>query len=348
MWSILCTRRYIFRICINCRNDLGQYKYIDQNECVNSNLGSYPIDNDTGTIGHCHSNCETCQKGPENDGLIHNCETCKEGYYLQENSSNCESYCPYYLVAKNKKCINCHPQYKFPNENFCRENIPIGSYIVQNIYNILENCFFSCKTCSKKGTISYHNCDSCLTNYYPVEDYPNNCEKDPLYYYLDLQTYIYRKCYSSCASCSKEGSSEKHNCDKCIDGTFEELDNSDNTYNCLPICEGNMKYFNKKCQYCPDETAVQGYICLNCKTENKYKLEDNEHCTSLSCEDSLCVESVPINYYLKNKEYNYYMKCDPSCLTCENASDNCLTCPKNNPMYYNHKCYPKCIDNLYF
>ena len=64
---------------------------------------------------------------------------------LQENSSNCESYCPYYLVAKNKKCINCHPQYKFPNENFCRENIPIGSYIVQNIYNILENCFLSNK-----------------------------------------------------------------------------------------------------------------------------------------------------------------------------------------------------------
>lgn len=336
------------RTCINCRKELGQYKLIDENKCVNSNFGSYLVDDDTGTIGHCHPNCETCNKGPENNDLTHNCITCKDGYYLQENGSNCEKDCPNYLASKNKKCINCYPHYKFLKENFCRENIPISSYVVDSKYNILSNCFYSCKTCSEEGTITLHKCDSCLTDYYSLEDYLNNCEKDPLYYYLYINTYIYRKCYSSCSSCSKGGTSEKHNCDKCIDGTFGELDNSDNTYNCFPICKENKKYFNKECQYCPKEVAVQGYICLNCKTENKFKLEDNKKCNSLSCENSLCVESVPIGYYLKNSDYNYYMKCDSSCLTCENTSDNCLACPNNNPMYYNHKCYPKCDEPLYF
>ena len=79
------------------------YIFIDELTCSNSNYNSYLIDDSTGTIGKCHSNCDSCSQGPIGD--IHNCNTCKEGFFLIDN--NCEDRCPNYLVEQNKKCIIC-------------------------------------------------------------------------------------------------------------------------------------------------------------------------------------------------------------------------------------------------
>lgn len=93
--------------CVNCKTYKGQFKFIDEDVCTTSNIHSFLIDNETNTIGKCHQNCDTCEKGPDNN--VQNCKTCLDTFYLQEDLINCEKSCPNYLYAdpNKKECINC-------------------------------------------------------------------------------------------------------------------------------------------------------------------------------------------------------------------------------------------------
>ena len=228
----------VSRTCDNCNKDYGQYKFIDKDQCTTSNSGSYPIDTNTGTIGACHSNCETCEKGPENNGSVHNCKTCKDTFFLQEDGKNCETSCPDYLVSKERKCINCKndltpggdPQYKFLNENFCRDTIPQGAYKINDTYNILSYCYTGCKTCSEVGDANDNKCETCADSYYK-EIGTNNCVKKCDDFYAQAN--------GLCINCANQG--EKHikgetTCTSNIDKTFL-VDSGTQTYDrCYDLC----------------------------------------------------------------------------------------------------------------
>ena len=56
------------------------------------------------------------------------------------------------------------------------------------ISNIFEQCFHTCKTCSKSGNESNHNCEQCITGYQFNSEISseNNCyEKCEFFYYFD-------------------------------------------------------------------------------------------------------------------------------------------------------------------
>lgn len=177
--------------CINCKTYKGQFKYIDEDSCTTSNAHSYLIDNDSNTIGKCHQNCDTCEKGPENN--VQNCKTCLDTYYLQEDLINCEKSCPNYLYADSnkKECINCKEKkdvngnslYKYSSHQSC-EALPENAFIKDEKYNLFDYCDVSCKTCSEK-----YKCDTCAVGYmwHPVEGRKcvKKCDLSITNWYLD-------------------------------------------------------------------------------------------------------------------------------------------------------------------
>ena len=145
------------------------------------------------------------------------------------------------LYEYNGKCYqNCQKSYLIDeNKN------------IDNIGKCKLEKYFSCKIIAL-----YKNfCMKCHYNYYQIENDPSNlgeyinCYREPKGYYLDKNASLYKKCYYTCKTCEKKGTSLNHNCLTCnenypIQITFNNLTNYTNCYeNC------SYYYFDKEGNY---------------------------------------------------------------------------------------------------
>lgn len=228
------------------------------------------------------------------------------------------------------------------------ENITV-SYST-NLENVVKGNYFIAfePTLEEPGEEDFSNCQFCLYDYLG-EIIKVNWSPDKFTGRKTKFEFTVGNCYKNCATCIDEGiSADDQKCESCLEGFYFE----ENTKNCFK--SPNEKYYfnkNKKvfskcykdCKTCSDINSGENiHNCLSCK-EN-YLLYDNSNC--LSCkhnnlftnyEQTSCLQTIPLGYYLSNSEYNTIDKCHTNCLSCnEGPKDdnmNCLYCDNENDFY---------------
>ena len=195
--------------CISC--NFGYFKTEDSDSnCILKNL--IPINyykNQTNNIYYkCHENCYNCTNGYISDNM--NCITCKHNYY--------------FIFGDNKS--NCYDKTLINN----------GYYFKDNLFYLCDN---NCLTCSEGKNESSNNCLTCdnENNLYMLEDL-NNCEfSNYTGYYLDNNTFILKRCYTTCKTCNGPYENntllnfENHNCILCAENYYK-LSNGSFPNNC--------------------------------------------------------------------------------------------------------------------
>ena len=184
------------------------------------------------------------------------------------------------------------------------------------ISNITYNEIINCSDYSIES-ILFDSCIKCHEGFYPIFDNKNDtflkannfikCYKDPEKYYLDEDNKIYKKCYKSCFSCSKQGNETNHNCLECLlDFKYYEIIGI--TKNCY---EAPISY-----KYNETETITfYKYLNDNIITENILeKNESRERCIDNEKEkyefQNKCYEECPS--YTEIDKFNPY-KCNIKC-----------------------------------
>ena len=248
-------------------------------ECYNSIPNNdYFFNTEDNCYEKCDPNCKTCDKGRR--GSTNNCLSCNAGQILFNRNCytncpethyeldhiQCVSNCPDYAPSKvttvgsnnvYNQCYNCAEIGKciylgkrtFPNMdiigNCINCNLIGKTFICNEDYGILDDCFEFCNTCQERGNITKMNCLSCST---PkpclVEELGNCVEEDSIteFYYktneysavVSSNVCVYKKCYESCKKCNGYGNVDNHNCIICKDNyQFDPY----NSGNCIRICE---------------------------------------------------------------------------------------------------------------
>ena len=176
------------------------------------------------------------------------------------------------------------------------------------------NCEEKCLTCndeSKKENL----CLSCnkTGGYYPViypghKDKYYECYRKDLKYerlYFDEKQRFFKPCYETCKMCSKEGTSQNHNCEVCEHDLIQRP-SEDYPLNCVANCTFNY-YFTPfghyKCseiEFCPKEACFlikEKNKCIDdCKNDRDYPYLYNGNCLK-ECPDN----TIKDNYICKNK-----------------------------------------------
>ncbi len=263
------------------------------------------FDNTTNTFERCYDRCKSCSIGGNSNN--HNCNRCIDGYFFIYNKTG-------YCVSPSEKPDDC--------------------YLENDTY---KKCYERCGSCSQSGSSTNHNCLTCKKDgngkylYHFVEGREGFCINDAekeSNYYLDEQTNTYRRCYSTCATCSRPGNSLTHNCTTCI-----------NDYAFLAGQGSNCFEITEKDGYYKDENGTWSRCYDTCNKCNKGGDSTNHNC--LQCIDGykfylvngyvLCVKDKPDNTYLDNDTYR---PCFERCNSCSQGGDsnnhNCLECAKNS------------------
>ena len=311
--------------CINCKTKHSLVKYLGRNnQCISiPSTPYYTINNDAGVIADCGTSCLTCSTSPITGD--DKCDSCSSNLYLNYPNKNCVSSCStlYAISSDGKSCIKCSEntditkRFKYEDGTTCisrPDNSVQPTYIVDGTTDIIKNCHSSCASCStgpsadglihncltcKSGTLIGTNCISTCSN--PKEGYntaTNSCvncktitkvkyEDNDLctdipttpFYYVDKDYGVIKDCHTTCASCNTGPNSDLsiHNCLSCSGSLYL------NGVNCVSDCGSLVKGSNNK--------------CINCKTNNEYKLGD-------TC------QSNKDGYYITDPTYNISAPCD--------------------------------------
>ena len=304
----------------------------------------------------CYESCQTCDEIGTSTG--HKCTTCKNGYEESTDfPNNCEQHCTHYfyynenkelicteerqceynykLVESTIKCIkNCNDEKLFEYNNVCYSICPFGFYDKDGINTCKCMTNIACLECPFSDN-NDNLCYSCNNEagYYPIKGETTtqdengkilmhcyNSETKPTNYFLNKKNtpFQYEPCYETCRTCNEGGTSEQHNCNECLDNTYEKLNLVNNDNNCYKICE-DYYYFDN-----------DGYHCTN-KCPGTYKLIHGTKKCILNCEDD--------NEYNSKFEYNgeCYKKCEKGYYTedgkniCKCFSNTaCKDCPSEN------------------
>jgi hypothetical protein len=349
----------------------------------------------------CHPACATCSNIANE--ITMNCNTCSTDYYpLVDSPSNCykqddqlrpQGY--YFATDKFVKCYKscgaCDKAGDINNHNCGKCNVsfyPLDSDASKCFEKLDSNlpanlaldpisltfktfstsCFERCATCTSMGNYTSHQCVTCKSNFYAVENLYGTCYNSSdtnliTQYYLIGD--IYKKCYIGCDGCTGGYSfPNEHNCKKCntnyyplsIDQTkcFKapltgyylkdklwnncpegclECSSANSCTSCVP--EYYHDFTNNKCyNICPiglypDNTQMQ---CLPC------------HPSCKQCSDSLTCTSCNDKYY-SVLPGQLCGACLSTCATCINNSQ-CLTC-FNDGFFSNYQCLDACPDGFY-
>ena len=299
----------------NCSECIDNYHFYYKYEgnCINEQPDHTYLDNTTNTYKECYDSCGTCTKG--GDSSKHNCLTCIKGYHF------------IYTILGN-----CIPESERPDNTYYDEE--------DDTY---KKCYDKCKKCSKAGDDTNHNCDVCNDNYHFIYNGGKNCYSESEKCdrcYLDEDDDTYKKCYETCGSCTKPGTSANPNCVTCPTGyhfiynqtglCIKEgnqpedcyLDDSDNTY----------KKCYERCRSCYGAGSTTSHNCKECYVfENgtyKYHFTiDKEH-------QCISEDEAEHDYYLDNKT-NTYEECHKNCYYCSKAgTDDSNNCNKCNTYYH--------------
>ena len=334
----------------------GTSHYLSDNMflCQDNPEGYYlDIDN---IFKPCHEGCKSCS-GEGNDDN-HDCIDCKSNYLkLNEidKPNNCYEECPflYYFESGDYRCTegnSCPSSYNkvISDKHKCIDNCQNDDTYH---YEYENQCYISCP-----GTTHYSSDNMFL------------CQDNPEGYYLDIDN-IYKPCYLTCQSCSREGDVNNHNCDICKE-EFHFVDDPGYENNCYPICDNY--YFDSEGEYhcisivsCTSERPK--YIklkntCIDeCKNDELYQLEYNNECyitcpndTHVSSDNPFLCQDNLEGYYLDID--NIFKPCHEGCKSCsgEGNDDNhdCIDCKSNylklNEIDKPNNCYEECPYLYYF
>ena len=268
------------------------------------------------------------------------CDTSK-GFYKEPNKTQCicQEFNAYY-----KSTNLCLPEKKLENGPYYIEEIDDISKIP--IYN---DCYHTCKKCSKGGDAQNNNCLQCKEGYAYIDDDIGNCyDIDDLkdgYHQVAPDHYV--KCHDNCVSCSDKPNlnESKQFCTECksLVPYFIRDNLEDEYFNCLEKkCDENdpalMFAYSENSHECIKncDNGVQPYnnpkVCL---------MQCNNVFPFLELITKKCYSSCDLNTYNSNKIANI----DKG--TCENNCglykiDNmCFECPDKS-MYKNKEgtCVP--------
>jgi hypothetical protein len=341
--------------------------------CFQSPVNQYYFDSTTSMFKKCYNLCTSCTGYPTNPTTNMLCSSCIASYYPKvDNATSCfqSPVSQYYLDSSNiwQKCYNlCNACTGYPTDPtkdmLCSSNSCISSYypkednmtscfqntILQYYFDtatsIYKKCYSSCKSCTGFPTDSSKDmlCSTCIASYYPKEDYLTSCFTDPvLQYYFDSANSIYKKCYSSCKSCTgfPTDSTKDMLCSTCITSYYPKEDY-------LTSC-----FTDPVNQYYLDKTTNVYKKCYNlCKTCTGLPTDPTADMSCSTCiasyypkEDKLtsCFKDTIDQYHL-DITANMYKKCYTSCKSCTGYPPNpttdmlCSSCVSNF--------YPK-SDNL--
>ena len=205
--------------------------------CINQNITKDKIFIELETKKCLVIDCSTDYKSKQKKLVTNNdVIQCLENYdeSPQNNESNTENR---YEYTENFY-ENCSNGYLYDDNN--------------RTLNICKCQLDKCLICSQEA-LNKNLCNKCNTNYYPKEnDDLNsseyfNCYQEPEGYYLDNS--LYKKCFYTCKTCSKEGNSLIHNCNQCNDN-FSLIIKKENFYNCYDNCIYYHYFDNENIFHC--------------------------------------------------------------------------------------------------
>ena len=178
----------------------------------------YILDNNNEWV-NCYKTCKTCSKIEDNKEQ--NCINCKDGLYKIESTSNC-------------------------TDSTIEEK---GYYLDNEIY---KQCKPPCKTCS-----SELDCNTCIQDYYPLEDELNKCYNGEIEnYYFDEN--IFKHCYPLCTKCLTKGTKDNQKCILCKDNLLL------NEGNCVDKCRKRQILYNNEClNECPSNLYRYKKTCVD-------------------------------------------------------------------------------------
>ena len=214
-----------------------------------------------------------------------------------------------------------------PNVPYYSINNVDSTTIKVEIPFIKIDCYETCLKCNSKGNGNNHKCLECDNNngfYFKENDINEyNCYNISTFehnYFLDKNTFIFRKCKENCFTC--DGPFE-NNCTSCDNETyfFSENDYS-YCYNRSTI--GQSYYFdandqlfrkcNERCLTCNGSSFDE---CLSCNRETYFEVDGFPN----QCLDK---SNIPYNYY-QAANLTYYM-CKEPCITCVSGPNHCTSC----------------------
>ena len=239
-------------ICIDDTDKISDI--INDNNCI---LISCSPDNKykKNSESNCYTeNCLTTEYQYEyNYTCYPNClsKTYNNSYKCEDCHPDCAE-CGGPFTEENSNCKSCESSEKFLSYGNCVNNCPRGFYLNESTLQNTCKCELEqCLTCSNES-LNQNLCTLCDENsgFYPIIDNMDNtysqflnCSISPEGYYFNNSVSGYKLCYSTCKSCNKSGSEEKHNCIECKNDYlykiyFEEY------INCYNICS-HFYYFDE-------------------------------------------------------------------------------------------------------
>ena len=165
--------------CIEC-GLINEFSFPKENICVCEIINGYYLDRDSNALLPCYENCETCtEKGNEVDNK---CTKCLYNNTLLSDGNCKVENCPEYLYKDSNKCVNCKEINKYLYNGQCmnEDELPENTYIDNEEYNYVKNCYETCGQCRMKGDKDNNNCVTCVNELYMTSD--SNCVKEcPMY-----------------------------------------------------------------------------------------------------------------------------------------------------------------------
>ena len=334
-----------------CEKCIG---FIYKEDCYQTKPESTYLLEGTNILKDCHQNCMNC-KGAWND-TVHNCTQCKIGLFLNKETDNCDLDCGSNLVKNYDEytCKNCEEigKYKYPNSDMCID-LPNGAHIIDFKYNLIEQCYSTCKNCTGQGDKDDHQCTECIPGYYKAYN-SNNCIIGcPMEHYQNDSD-------MTCVNCHKSGKFKYLEQNECIDQPKSTVV-IDNVNGIIQIAQQNVKIVKLMikeiivCPFCTDDLFfLNGQCspscgpnfhedktsrkCVNCKTEGLYKISSEDDCIEM-----------PKNSYLIDNETNTLEYSYESCGECIEGGTLeyhiCLSCKEGytDNRYNASQCEINCI-----
>ena len=241
----------------------------------------------------------------------------------------------------------------------------------------IVNCYESCEECDDVGDENNNNCKECdEENFFFIENKSSkqclNKNVDNLGYYYVGSEKVFKRCYSSCKSCTEGKNGNYHNCKQCDEDNkyFKHIGyGSPQLYDCYLDTQPPSGYYFYKlrhaddpyfvscstekpnCKICiqniEDEPKIE---CRRCKTEEGYyALFDDDDLTK---KDATCLNTVPGDGYYLDKDAGEYKKCYPTCATCTRSGsdefNNCDSCKNGFNIYAIDSSTCRCNYNFYY
>ena len=262
-------------------------------------------------------------------------------------------------------CQEDYAYYKSVNLCWSKKKLENGPYYIETVddrtnLSIYNECYHSCKKCSKGPDNLSHNCLKCKDGFAYIDDDISNCypinELGEGYHQVEPDHFI--KCHDNCISCSQkyQFSQEKNEtlefCTECRNNVTYMLKYNfmDESFNCLAEkCELNtpsyVNAYDEDSYEClrDCETGVQPFnntgVCWQTCSNDYLFLDISSKKCYTNCKNNGNVTNIYSNYALGictgNCVNNIIPTTDNICLDCDgdikkyrNKNGDCVNVPK--------------------